>query len=79
MVIVSGNTRIVFDGTYKIIEKEKEGERRRYKMITFNESGEIHEVPDQKYVTFVHHFFPGTMISARISIKFDNTNEQSNE
>jgi hypothetical protein len=79
MVILSGNTRIVFDGTYKIIEKEKEGERRRYKMITFNNSNEIHDSPDQKFVTFVPHFFPGTMISARILIKFDNTNEQSNE
>lgn len=77
MVIVSGNTRIMFDGTYQIIPKQKEGENRKYKMITFNNSGEIHDEPDKKFVTFAPHFFPGTMISARILIKFDNTNEQT--
>jgi hypothetical protein len=78
MVIVSGNTRILFDGEYNIIEKVKEGEKRKYKMITFNKSGDINDEPDKKYVTFAPHFFPGTMISARILIKFDNTNEQTN-
>jgi hypothetical protein len=78
MVIVSGNTRILFDGTYQIKPKQKEGESRKYKMITFNNSGEINEEPDKKYVTFAPHFFPGTIISARILIKFDNTNEQTN-
>lgn len=76
LVIVSGNTRIMFDGTYQITEKHKEGEKRRYKMITFNNSGEISDEPDKKFVTFAPHFFPGTMISARILIKFGNTNEQ---
>ncbi len=78
MVIVSGNTRIMFDGTYKIIEKQKEGEKRNFKMITFNESGEINDEPDKNFVNFAPHFFPGTLISARILIKFDNTNEQTN-
>ncbi len=68
----------MFDGEYNIIEKIKEGEKRKYKMITFNKSGEINDEPDKKYVTFAPHFFPGTMISARILIKFDNTNEQTN-
>jgi hypothetical protein len=78
MLIVSGNTRIMFDGEYKIIEKVKEIDKRKYKMITFNDSGEINKEPDKKYVTFAPHFFPGTMISARILIKFDNTDEQIN-
>ena len=77
MVIVSGNTRITFDGTYQIVPSQKEGETRKYKMITFNKSGEINEEPDKDFVTFVPHFFPGTMISARILIKYDNTNEQT--
>lgn len=74
MVVVSGNTRIIFDGTYQIIEKSKEGTNRDYKYITFNESGEINEKPNKKFVTFAPNFFPGTLISARILIKFDNTN-----
>lgn len=74
MVIVSGNVRIVFDGTYQIIEKVKEGSNKQYKFITFNESGEINDEPNKKFVTFAPNFFPGTLISARILIKFDNTN-----
>lgn len=78
MVIVSGNTRIIFDGTYVIREISKVGEKRRSKTITFNDSGEINVAPNEKYVTFAPHFFPGTIISARILIKFDNTNEPTN-
>lgn len=74
MTILSGNARIVFDGTYQIIEKVKDGTDRKYKFITFNESGEINEEPNKKFVTFAPNFFPGTLISARILIKFDNTN-----
>jgi hypothetical protein len=74
MVIVSGNARIIFDGTYSVIEKIKEGSNREYKYITFNESGEINEEPNGKFVNFAPNFFPGTLISARILIKFDNTN-----
>jgi hypothetical protein len=77
MVIVSGNTRIIFDGTYGITPKQRTGEQRKYKMITFNNSGDIHDEPDKKFVSFAPHFFPGTMISARILIKFVNTTEDS--
>ena len=73
MTILSGNTRIVFDGTYQIIEKVKDNPNRKYKFITFNESGEINEEPNKKFVTFAPNFFPGTLISARILIK-DNIN-----
>jgi len=73
MVILSGNARIVFDGTYQIVEKIKDSTDKKYKFITFNESGEINEEPNKKYVTFAPNFFPGTLISARILIKFDNT------
>lgn len=74
MTILSGNARIVFDGTYQIVDKVKDGTNRKYKFITFNESGEINEEPNKKFVTFAPNFFPGTLISARILIKFDNTN-----
>lgn len=74
LVIHSGNTRIIFDGTYKIIEKQRMKEKRTYKMITFNESGDINDQPNKKYVNFTNNYFPGTIISARILIKDNNTN-----
>ena len=73
LVIVSGNTRIIFDGSYQIIEIEKPGEKRKFKMITFNETGNISDKPDKKYVNFAPEYFPGTLISARILIKHKNT------
>jgi len=79
MVVVSGNTRIIFDGTYSIIKKPQGGVEKPFKMITFNESGEISEVPNKKFVTFAPHFFPGVLISARILIKFVNTSKENNE
>ncbi len=76
MLLISGNTRILFDGTYNITEKQ--GVKRKFKMMTFNDSGDITEKPNKNFVTFAPHFFPGTIISARILIKFDNTNQQDN-
>jgi len=76
MLLVSGNTRIVFDGTYPIIQNN-EGTR-KLKMITFNDSGKISDGPNKKYVTFADHYFPGVLISARILIKSGNTKNQEN-
>ena len=75
LVIMSGNTRIIFDGSYSIIKRPSKDGKREYKMITFNPSNDIHEKPDKNFVTFAPQYFPGTMISARILIKFNNTNE----
>lgn len=70
LAILSGNTSIVFDGTYGIREKNKNGET--FKMMTFNDSGEISDKPDSKYVKFVKNHFPGTIISAQILINKDD-------
>ena len=78
LAIVSGNTRVLFDGTYKVTEKPNTIKGKRpYKMITFNKSGNIRDKPDKNFVTFAPHFFPGTLISARILIKFKNTNSET--
>lgn len=77
LVILSGNTRILFDGTYSIVEKMK-SKSETYKVITFNESGEISDLPDKNFVNFAPHFFPGALISARILIKYDNTKNSEN-
>jgi hypothetical protein len=79
LVIMSGNTRILFDGTYKIFKKPSKDNKRPYRMITFNGTEDIQDKPDKKFVTFAPHYFPGTMISARILLKFDNTNSVQNE
>lgn len=71
MIIISGNTRIIFDGKYKIVEKMRNGET--YKMMTFNEAGNIEDVPDDKYVMYADNKFPGTIITARIFIDEYNT------
>ena len=79
LTIVSGNTRITFDGNYRVKEVVKGKDKKAFKMMTFNESGDIGEKPDKKYVTFVDTYFPGTIISARISIKDNNTEIPENE
>lgn len=70
LAILSGNTSIVFDGTYGIKEIEKKGEK--FKVMTFNKSGVISDRPDTKYVKFVKNHFPGTVISAQILISKDD-------
>jgi hypothetical protein len=72
LTLISGNTRIIFDGTYNIVEKPRGKDGFVYKMMTFNDSGDIEDVPNKKFVNFAENFFPGTMISAKISIKFNN-------
>jgi hypothetical protein len=78
MVLISGNSRIIFDGTYKIVQDPPQNGQKGPKRITFNNSRQLSELPDRKYVNSSENFFPGTLISARILIKFANTNEESN-
>lgn len=77
--ILSGNTRIIFDGSYRIKEVVKGMSKKTYKMMTFNEEGSIEKKPDKNFVTFVDNYFPGTMISASICIKEDNSQKVENE
>lgn len=70
LAVLSGNTSIVFDGTYGIQEKIKNSEK--FKVMTFNNSGNITDKPDSKYVKFVKNHFPGTIISAQILISKDD-------
>ena len=68
LTLVSGNTKIIFDGTYPLKEVKKGNEKKPYQMMTFNVTGNIHEKPNNKFVTFVPQYFPGTLITAKISI-----------
>lgn len=75
MVLLSGNTKITFDGTFRTIEKESDGETFTY--ITFNDSENIEDKPNEKFVKFVDDYFPGTLISARIIFNEDDVKDQT--
>lgn len=64
MILHSGSTEILFDGTYTPSDRILSGVT--YKVMTFNKSGNIEDKPDMKYVQTTSHFFPGTFISANI-------------
>lgn len=70
MAIISGNTNIIFDGKYNIHKTEKGKDT--FKVMTFNNSNNIENKPDSKYVKSVDNYFPGTLISARILINKDD-------
>lgn len=61
MCILSGNTHILFDGTYKM-QKDKNGRM----VIAFNKENDLREKPSKGYITNLGNvFFPGTIISIR--------------
>lgn len=70
MNIISGNTSIMFDGSYDI-ENKKVG-KDEFKVMTFNKSGNIEDKPDKKFVKKINTFFPGTIITAKILITEDD-------
>ena len=43
-----------------------------YKVMTFNESGNIVDKPDSQFVRYCEHYFPGTMITAKILLNDDD-------
>lgn len=77
LTLFSGNTRIIFDGSYKpntvFRPDELNGAEIPIKIMTFNRSCKIDKRPDRKFVNFADNFFPGTMIVAKIRIKSSNT------
>lgn len=74
MVIVSGKTNIIFDGSYNIQERVMSNEK--FKVMTFNHSGKIEDRPDPNYVKSINHYFPGTVISAKILLTEELSNEE---
>ena len=73
MVITSGHTRIIFDGKYKIVERPRGKQNKIFKMMTFNDEGNIEIKPDPNYVRFEKNYFPGTLISVKIRMDYENT------
>jgi len=65
MFIISGDTRILFDGTYRI-EKNSEGTR----LIAFNRTNDLKLPPDPSYVLPLKKArLPGTMIGVQFPIQ----------
>ena len=77
MTILSGRTQIVFDGKYCITPKINSNNE-VFRVMTFNESGDIEDQPDNKCVFQTENYFPGTLISARILLNDDDFVQKNN-
>ena len=73
MCLVSGNTYILFDGTYEL-SKRSSG----VSQIAFNESNDLKVAPDPEHVFWMPERFPGTVISLRFSISASQLQERQN-
>ena len=73
MVLLSGKTKIIFDGSYMV--QEKFDGKNKFNVMTFNESGNIEDLPNPKFVKTIDTFFPGTIISAKILLNEDDVKE----
>lgn len=64
MCIVSGRTHILFDNTYLMaLQPTDTGKDRR--IIALNDSNQLEEPPNPKFVRTLRRYFPGTLISLR--------------
>jgi hypothetical protein len=61
MALISGNTYILFDSSYKLGVKDLGDEKRQ--VIAFNAANSLEEKPDNRCVKKLHNYFPGTMIT----------------
>ncbi len=65
MYIVSGSTKVVFDGRYEI-SSDDDGPR----VIAFNDENDLNFAPDPKSVMPLKKaFFPGTMIGIKFPVQ----------
>lgn len=67
MVLLSGRTWILFDGTYSMKTIIRNGEER--KIIAFNEGNDLNLPPDPKYVRTLDMPFPGTLVSLKFTLR----------
>lgn len=71
LTIQSGRTKIHFNGEYGIINKTNENND-VFKVMSFNDSGNIEDIPDSTYVYQTKEHFPGTIISAKLLLNDDD-------
>lgn len=78
LYLLSGSTRIDFDGTYQpVAYTTSNGDVKE--IISFNESGSLEEKPDSNYVKSVDTYFPGTAIFAKLRIDDNDIKSLNNE
>lgn len=75
MCLVSGNTQILFDGTYWPREMDVDGERAT--VMAFNTVNDLRVPPDRRYVRKLDKFFPGTILSLRLYLSVDHLHRSS--
>lgn len=56
MTLHSGNTNIVFDGRYGLQDRIVNGDK--YRVMRFNDTGDIEDMPDVNYVKSTNNYFP---------------------
>jgi len=74
MIILSGNTYILFDGKYRLQSKDIDGEKRQ--IIAFNDKNDLGDRPDSNYVKNIKFSFPGTIISMKFCIEKEYLDEK---
>ena len=77
LTILSGNTEVIFDGTYQITTRTKDNNT--FKIMSFNSSGNLNLKPDKRYVKLNKNYFPGTLISAKILLTEEDTTNYVNK
>jgi hypothetical protein len=70
MVLVSGRTWILFDGTYRLSNKMRDGGSR--KVIAFNSNNDLMEPPNHNFVRTLDREFPGTLVSLRFGLRSED-------
>jgi len=71
MVLVSGQTYVLFDGTYALRDRLMTGGEQR-KIIAFNEENDLERPPDARFVRHLPLKFPGTLVSLRFILHQDH-------
>ena len=66
MSLVSGNTHILFDGTYTL--KEQIVSKEKIKVIAFNKNNNLKDKPDKNYVKDLNIKFPGVIINVEFFV-----------
>ena len=71
MAILSGSTFILFDGKYMM-----EADARGRQIIAFNDTNDLNDAPDKKYVYNIDNHFPGTLIAIRFQLQINSQTEE---
>lgn len=77
MFILSGDSIIEFDGTYRLHDTY-DSEGLKLSIMSFNDSGNLSEKPDERFVRHSDYYFPGTAICARISLNSSILKDENN-